>query len=123
MGGELRVPRRVERGDLAFDLAETLPGLTLEQGRAVRVVAVPGGDLVLDQGAARHVQLPPRVEGRAHDGPHRRLEKGCEAGQHGRVDRVGLGRPADRFGEAAAWRGLTLTIGRPASARRRSKAR
>jgi hypothetical protein len=41
------------------------------------------------------------VDGRAHHGPHRRLEQRREAGKHGGVDRVGLGMRADRIGEAA----------------------
>ena len=97
----LGVQGGVDRGELAVDLPKALPGLALEQGRAVRVAAVPGGDAVLHQGAARDVQLLHGVEGRAHDRSHRGLEKGGEAGQHGGVDRVGLGMPADRFGEAA----------------------
>ena len=52
VGGELGVQRGVDRGDLAVDLRKTRSGLTLEQGRAVGVAAVAGGDAILDQGAA-----------------------------------------------------------------------
>ena len=65
------------------------------------MVAVAGGDAVLHQGAAGDVQFLHRVEGRAHHGPRRQLEEGCEAGEHGRVDGICLGMSADRFGEAA----------------------
>jgi hypothetical protein len=67
--GEVRVQGGVDRGDLALDLAEALPGLMLEQRRAVGVVAVARGDAALDQGAAGAVQLLHGVEGRAHDRP------------------------------------------------------
>jgi hypothetical protein len=122
IGGERRVQGSVDRGELALDLAQTRSDLTLEQRRAVRVVAVAGGNPVLDQGATSAVQFLHGVDGRAHYGPHRRLEQRREAGKHGGVDRVGFGMPADRLGEAAARRGSTLTSGRPAAARRRSRA-
>jgi hypothetical protein len=95
----------VDRGDLAVDVSKALPGLTLEQRRAVPVVAVAGGDAVLDQGAAGDVQLLHGVKGRADDGPRRRLEERREAGEHGGIDRVGFGMLADRFGKAPglAW--------------------
>ena len=74
----------------------------------MRVAAVAGGDAVLDQGAAGAVQLLHGVEGRADDGPHRRLEERREAGEHRRVDGIGLGMPADRFGEATGLAGIDL---------------
>ena len=40
IGGERRVQGSVDRGELALDLAQTRSDLTLEQRRAVRVVAV-----------------------------------------------------------------------------------
>jgi hypothetical protein len=63
IGSELRAQRRIDRGDLAVDLSKALPGLTLEQRRAMPVVAVAGGDAVLDQGAAGDVQLLHGVKG------------------------------------------------------------
>ena len=54
------------------------------------------------------MQLLHRVEGRADDGPHRRLEQRREAGQHGGVDGVGFGMPAERFGEATGLAGIDL---------------
>jgi hypothetical protein len=101
IGGERRVQGSVDRGELALDLAQARSDLTLEQRRAVRVVAVAGRDPVLDQGATSAVQFLHGVDGHAHHGPHRRLEQRREAGKHGGVDRVGLGMPADRLGEAA----------------------
>jgi hypothetical protein len=103
--------RRIDRGDLAVDLAQALLGLTLEQGRAVRMASVAGGDAVLDQGAAGNVQLLHGVEGRAHDRPHRRLQERREAGEHGGVDRVGLSMLADRLGEAPRLAGIDLDQG------------
>jgi hypothetical protein len=78
IGGELRVHGRADRGDLAFHLPEALFSLTLEQRQAVRVASVLGGDSVLDQAAAGDMQLLHRVEGRADDGSHRRLDEGRE---------------------------------------------
>ena len=101
IGGELGAQGGGDRGELAVDLPQALPGVTLEQRRAVPVVAVAGGDPVLDQGAAGDVQLLHRIEGRADHGTHRRLEQGGEAGEHGRIDRIGFGMPADGFGEAS----------------------
>jgi hypothetical protein len=91
----------VDRGDLAIDLQEALPGLTLEQRRAVHVIAVMGADPVLDQGAAGDMQLIHRIQGRAHT-----VRMGGSSGAAKR----------------RAWRGLTLTSGRPAAASRPSKA-
>ena len=88
IGGELGMQGGVDRGDLTVDLRQTRSGLTLEQRCAVPVVAVAGGDPVLDQGAAGDMQLLHRVDGRAGDGPHRRLEQGGEAGEQRRVDGI-----------------------------------
>jgi pimeloyl-ACP methyl ester carboxylesterase len=108
VGSELRVQGGGDRGDLAVDLRQTRSGLTLEQGRAVRVAAVATGDPILDQGAAGAVHLLQRSEGSTDDGPQRRLEEGREAGEHRRVDGICFGMPADRFGEAPGLAGIDL---------------
>jgi len=77
----------------------------------VRVVAVAGGDPVLDQGAAGAMQLLHRIEGCANDRPHRWLEQGGEAGEHGGVDGVRL---VDR--EQTLLRAVGLRVGQPALA-------
>jgi hypothetical protein len=65
VGGKLGVQGGIDRGDPAVDLPKALLGLTPEQGQAVGVAAVLGGDAVLDQGAARDLQLLQGIEGGA----------------------------------------------------------
>ena len=60
--------------------------------------------------------------GRAEDGPHRRLEQAAKRADRAVTASVLACRPI-ASAQRRAWRGLTLTSGRPAAAKQRSKAR
>ncbi len=91
----------IDGGDLALDLAQPLRSQALEQGRTQGVAAVRRGDAVLDQGASCDEQLLHGIEGLADHGPGWQLVQRAEAGEHGSIDGIGLGTPADGLGEAS----------------------
>jgi hypothetical protein len=88
----------VDDDELGGDLFEALRCLTLEQGDGEVFLAVLRGDATLDESAARDKQFLHLVVGGAGQGAHGRPEQGAEAQEHGRIDPIGFGAPAECFG-------------------------
>ncbi len=92
---------RINGGDLARHLPQPLGSQALEQGRTQHLIAVQCRHLILHQGASRDQQFLHGGDRFTDHRTIRQLAERAEAGEHGGIDAIGFGTPADGLGEAA----------------------